>query len=89
MRRIALAVSSLVALSVTFMATGSPAFAMRVAPVGGPSANSSPLVHHAAGLGTWQVALFVIAGLVVVGAVTVGGAFIRASRRTAATRATS
>jgi hypothetical protein len=90
MRRIALALSSVVALSAAFFAMGSPAFAMRVTPVDdGSSANPSPLAHHAAALRAWQLALIVIAGLVVVGAVTAGAALIRASRRTTPTPAAS
>ena len=88
MRRIVLGLSSLMALFASFLAPGSAAFAMRVAPpVGGPSANFSPVVHHAAGLRAWQVAVIVIASLVVVGAATVGGAFVRVSHRAAPTPA--
>lgn len=88
MRRLALWLSSLLVLSSTFVATGSPAFAMRVGPAGGgPAANFSPAVHHAVGLRAWQVAVIVIAGLVVVGAVIVGRVFVRASRRAASSPA--
>jgi hypothetical protein len=99
MRRLALWLSSLLVLSSSFVATGSPAFAMRVGPAGsgpaarvgpaggGPAANSSPPVHHAAGLSAWQIAVIVIAGLVVVGALIVGRVLVRASRRTASSPA--
>jgi hypothetical protein len=90
MRRIVLGLSSLMAVFVSFLATGSPAFAMRVAPPGGgSSANFTPVVHHAAGLRAWQVAAIVIAALVVLGAVTVGGAFVRVSHRATPTPASS
>jgi hypothetical protein len=87
MRRIVLGLSSLMALFVSFLATGSPAFAR---PAGGPSDNFAPaVVHHAAGLRAWQVAVIVLAGLVVVGVATVAGAFLRVSHRAAPTPASS
>jgi hypothetical protein len=90
MRRVVLWLSSLLAVTGSFLATGSPAFAMRVAPpAGGASASFAPVVHHPAGLSAWQVAAIVIASLVVVGAVTAGGALFRASRRPIPTPAAS
>jgi hypothetical protein len=90
MSRIVFGLSSLVALFASFLATGSPAFAMRVdAPGGGPSAHFAPVVHHSAGLRAWEVAVIVIAGLLLVGAATVGGAFVRVSHRAAPTPASS
>jgi hypothetical protein len=84
MHRVAVSLSGLLALSAAFLATGSPAFAMRVAPVGGgPSANFAPVVHHAAGLSSWQVAAIVIAGVVVMVAAMLGTMLIRSSRRIA------
>jgi hypothetical protein len=81
MRRVVIWLSGLAVVAASFLAAGSPAFAMRVAPAGGASASLSPVVHHSAGLSVWQVAAIVIGSLVVVGAAIVGGALIRASRR--------
>ena len=79
MRRITLCLSSFIVLSVAFLATGSPAFAVRVAtPDGVGPASSSAVAHHAAGMGTWEVALIVIAGLVVAG---LAGRLVRSSLR--------
>jgi hypothetical protein len=90
MRPIVLGISSLIALFASFLATGSPAFAMRVAPhMAGPSATFSPVVHHAAGLRAWQVAAIVIVSLIVVGVATVGGASIRVSHRAVPSPASS
>jgi hypothetical protein len=88
MRRVFFWLSGLLALAGSFLATGSPAFAMRIdPPAGGPSAGFSPVVHHSAGLGVWPVVVIVVASLVVVGAATLGRAFIRRSSRPAATAA--
>jgi len=90
MRRIVLGISSLIGLFASFLATGSAAFAMRVGShIAGPSAKLSPVVHHAAGLRAWQVAVIVIASLVVVGVATVGAASIRVRHRAAPMPASS
>lgn len=90
MRRIVLGISSLIALFASILATGSAAFAVRVGPNGaGTSANFSPVVHHASGLTAWQIAVIVIASLVVVGVATVGAASTRVRHRAAPMPASS
>jgi hypothetical protein len=84
MRRIAVSLSTLLALAATFLATGSPAFAMQVSPpAGGDPGTVPPVVHHSAGFPVWAVAAIVVAALVVAGVVGLA-MFIRSSRRTTA-----
>jgi hypothetical protein len=80
MRRITLCLSSFIVLSAAFLATGSPAFAARVAiPDGGGPTSSSLVAHHpAGGLATWAVAVIVIGGVVVAG---LAGRLVRSSLR--------
>jgi len=90
MRRIVLGISSLIGLFASFLATGSSAFAMRVGShIAGPSAKLSPVVHHPSGLTAWQVAVIVIASLVVVGVATAGAGSIRVRHRAAPRPASS
>jgi hypothetical protein len=90
MRRIVLGISSLMALFASFLASESAAFGMRVRPqIGGPSAKFSPVVHHASGLTAWQIAVIVIASLVVVGVATVRAASTRMRHRAAPMPASS
>lgn len=90
MRRIIAFISSVFAFTAAFVSTGSAAFAMRVAPpAGGSSVELSPVVHHSAGLEPWQVALIVVAGVVVLTAAVLAARLTRTFHRpTSASAAT-
>ncbi|MCL2395958.1 MAG: hypothetical protein FWC87_14895 [Acidimicrobiaceae bacterium] len=86
MRRIGIPLSSLVVVFSVLMTAEPSAFAMYVGPgsPGGPPV--AVPVAAPSGLSAWEVALIVVAGVVVVG-LAVGAVLIRASRRGAPTTA--
>jgi hypothetical protein len=89
MRRILISLLSLFAVVAVFLSTGSVAFAMPVAPLGGSSVNVTPAVHHSSGLALWQVGLIIVAGVAVLIVAALGARLLRVSRRHAPASATS
>ncbi len=90
MRRIILSLSSLFAVTAALVSAAPAAFAMRTTPLGGGSpVDVAPAVHHPAGLAPWQVALIVIASVVIVAAALLLTRLVRTSRHPASSPATT
>jgi hypothetical protein len=90
MRRIILSLSSLLAVAAAIVSAAPAAFAMRVTPPGGASpVDVAPAVHHSAGLAPWQIALIVIASVVILAAALLCAHLARTSRRPASSPATT
>jgi hypothetical protein len=90
MRRIILSLSSLFAVAAALVSAAPAAFAMRTAPLGGGSpVEIAPAVHHSGGLAPWQIALIVIASVIIVAAAFLLTRVVRTSRRSASSPATA
>ena len=93
MRRILISLSSLIAVTAAFLSTATAAFAVHVNPPaldggGGPAVpvTARTVVHHSSGLAPWQVAVIIVAGLLVLGATAIASRVVMGTRAGTASR---